>query len=166
MPMPMPMPVARARSLATGALGRLTSRARKARAAPVAAPAPRTTYAPAADDKADAGEVVWAWVPFEEDASRGKDRPVLVLGREGDDLLCLGLSSQDHDLDADQEARAGRFWMDIGTGGWDAERRPSEVRLDRLLRLHPTAVRRVGCAVEESTFDAVVAEARRHGTMA
>jgi hypothetical protein len=41
------------------------------------------------------------------------------------------LTSKDHDRDAAAEARAGRQWMDVGTGGWDRERRPSEVRLDR-----------------------------------
>ena len=47
--------------------------------------------------------------------------------------LGLMLTSQDHDRDAADEARWGRHWMDVGTGGWDRERRPSEVRLDRLL---------------------------------
>ena len=44
--------------------------------------------------------------------------------------------------------------MDIGTGAWDARRRPSEVRLNRLLRLDPADVRREGAALPE-TFDAV-----------
>ena len=42
--------------------------------------APDGSYAPAPDGEPDPGEVVWAWVPYEEDASRGKDRPVLVIG--------------------------------------------------------------------------------------
>src|SRR3546814_4288566 len=61
------------------------------------------------------GEVVWAWVPYEGDPAQGKDRPVLVIGRDGGSLLALQLSSQDHDLDAEDEARFGRYWMDIGT---------------------------------------------------
>ena len=44
------------------------------------------------------------------------------------------LTSKDHDRDAADEARWGRHWMDVGTGGWDRQRRPSEVRLDRLIR--------------------------------
>ena len=39
------------------------------------------TYAPEIDGEPDPGEVVWAWVPYEDDPSQGKDRPVLVLGR-------------------------------------------------------------------------------------
>ena len=80
---------------------------------------------------------MWAWVPYEDDPSQGKDRPVLLLAQSGDEWLGLMLSSQDHDVDAEDEARYGRYWMDVGAGGWDREGRPSEVRLDRLLRLQP-----------------------------
>jgi hypothetical protein len=106
--------------------------------------------------------VVWAWVAYEDDPSRGKDRPVLVIGRDGDSLLCLQLTSKDHDRDADDEARWGRYWMDVGSGGWDAEQRPSEVRIDRLPRVPEGEVRREGAALDEVTFDAVVAAAREH----
>lgn len=123
---------------------------------------PRLGYAPVADDRADPGEVVWAWVPYEEDASRGKDRPVLVIGREGPRLLALPLTGQDHDRDAAQEAAAGRYWTDIGSGDWDHRRRPSEARVDRLLRLERDAVRRTGAQLDENVFDRVLAEVRRH----
>ena len=113
-----------------------------------------------ADGRPDPGEVCWAWVAYEEDATQGKDRPVLVIGTEGDDLLALQLTSKDHDRDADQERRSGREWMDVGTGAWDAQRRPSEVRLNRLLHLDPAGVRREGAALDRSVFDAVVAAAR------
>jgi hypothetical protein len=117
-------------------------------------------YAPEVDGEPDPGEVVWAWVPYEDDPAQGKDRPVLVLDTDGDGWTGLMLSSQDHDRDAADEARFGRHWMDVGTGGWDSERRPSEVRLDRLLRLERDGVRREGAALDEKIFAAVV-EARR-----
>jgi hypothetical protein len=100
-------------------------------------------------------------VPYDEGDGRGKDRPVLVIGRRGEDLLGLMLSSQDHDRDAADEARYGRVWTDLGTGAWDARGRPSEVRLDRLLELAPGSVRREGAALDRARFDRVVAEARR-----
>ena len=51
--------------------------------------------------------------------------------------------------------------MDVGTGGWDREGRPSEVRLDRLLRLEDCAIRREGCGAGRTRlFDEVVARAR------
>ena len=121
---------------------------------------PDVEYRPRDDDRPDPGEIVWAWVPFDEGDGRGKDRPVLVIGRRDDDLLGLQLSSQDHDLDAADEARHGRFWTDIGTGAWDRQGRPSEVRLDRLLVLDPARVRREGAALGRELFERVVAEAR------
>jgi hypothetical protein len=72
------------------------------------------------------------------------------------------LTSKDHDRDAEDEARHGRHWMDIGAGAWDAERRPSEVRLDRLVILRDDAIRREGAAVSREVFERVVAEARRY----
>jgi hypothetical protein len=123
----------------------------------------RVEYAPHPDGLADPGEVVWAWVPFEEGDGRGKDRPVLVVGRDGELLLGLMLTSKDHDRDAADEARWGRQWMDIGTGAWDARGRPSEVRLDRVLRLSPSAVRREGASLDRARFDQVARALSRAG---
>jgi len=114
-------------------------------------------YAPQADGQPDPGEVVWAWVPFEEDHSQGKDRPVLVIARHGGNLLGLMLTSKDHDRDEQQEARYGRVWLDLGPGAWDREGRPSEVRLDRILQLDPAAVRREGAALDRAAFKQVAA---------
>jgi len=121
---------------------------------------PVVEYAPEADGEPDPGEVVWAWVPYEDDPSQGKDRPVLVLAEDGDGWVGLMLSSKDHDLDAAQEARNGRRWMDVGTGAWDSQRRPSEVRLDRPIRLDRGSVRREGAALDPAVFEAVVAAVR------
>ena len=121
------------------------------------------SYEPAiGNGDADPGEVVWGWVPYEDDPAQGKDRPVLVIGEKGGQLLCLMLTSKDHDRDEAQEARHGRQWMDVGTGGWDSERRPSEVRLDRLIRMAPGDVRREGDALAKEIFDDVINAARAH----
>ncbi len=40
-------------------------------------------YAPKPDGRPDPGEVVWAWVPYEDDPNQGKDRPVLLVARDG-----------------------------------------------------------------------------------
>ena len=69
------------RSRVAGLLSRATS------SAPVSSPVPSDTgarYAPERDGEPDPGEVVWAWVPYEDDPSQGKDRPVLVLQTDGD----------------------------------------------------------------------------------
>ena len=138
------------------------STAPRRRAARRHAPAvPDLEYRPRADGRPDPGEIVWTWVPYDEGDGRGKDRPVLVIGRRGDDLLGLMLTSKDHDRDAADEARHGRLWTDLGTGSWDPRGRPSEVRLDRLLELEPAAVRREGATLDRARFDRVVTEARR-----
>lgn len=123
---------------------------------------PVIVYAPHDDDRPDPGEVVWTWVPFEEDTSVGKDRPVLVIGLDGVWLLASQLTSKDHDRDADQEASQGRYWMDIGNGPWDSRHRPSEVRLDRIVRVSPAHVRRGGGRLSEATFKKVGIAIRAH----
>ncbi|KRA31366.1 MULTISPECIES: type II toxin-antitoxin system PemK/MazF family toxin [unclassified Nocardioides] len=120
------------------------------------------TYAPRRDGDPDPGEVVWAWVPYEDDPLQGKDRPVLVIGTTiGPDghttVDCLVMTSKDHDRDQAQEAAAGRQWMDVGSGGWDREGRPSEVRLNRLVVLDAADVRREGSAIDQTIYDAVLA---------
>ena len=119
-------------------------------------------YRPEADGQPDPGEVVWGWVPYEDDPSQGKDRPVLLIGEQGGKYVGLYLTSKDHDRDADDEARYGRYWMDVGTGGWDSQGRPSEVRLDRLIELDPADCRREGAALPKEIFDQVIAAAREH----
>jgi PemK-like, MazF-like toxin of type II toxin-antitoxin system len=143
---------------------RLAEAGRRLLHAPGATSAPSgvdVEYRPHDDGRPDPGEVVWAWVPFDEGDGRGKDRPVLVIGRRGGTLLGLQLTSKDHDRDAADEARFGRIWTDVGSGAWDSRGRPSEVRLDRLLELDPSTVRREGAALDRDRFDRVVAEARR-----
>ncbi|MBO1032377.1 type II toxin-antitoxin system PemK/MazF family toxin [Tessaracoccus sp. SD287] len=117
-------------------------------------------YSPVPGTEPDPGEVVWTWVPFEEDHHRGKDRPVLLIARDGDWLLGLPLTSKDHDRDAAQEAGAGRYWVDVGTGPWDTRGRPSEARVDRIIRVNPNSVRRIGGQVSEQVFAEVAREVR------
>jgi hypothetical protein len=117
-------------------------------------------YDPHPDGKPDPGEIVWTWVPYEDDSSQGKDRPVLLIGRSGKSLIALMLTSKDHHRNAAQEARAGRHWFDIGAGAWDSQRRPSEVRLDRLLSVDPAAVRREGATIDRARFDAIMSARR------
>jgi mRNA-degrading endonuclease toxin of MazEF toxin-antitoxin module len=95
-------------------------------------------------------------VPFEEDPTRGKDRPVVVLGRPAQgrrgDLVVLMLSTKDHAGDPG--------WLVLGAGGWDRQGRVSSVRIDRVLAVAPDAVRREGAALERDRFDKVVAALR------
>ena len=133
------------------------------------------TYAPHEDDRPDPGEIVWAWVHYEEDLSQGKDRPVLVLAEEdasaggadgsGSVLVALMLTSRDRtEAGATRTDEHGATWVDIGSGDWDRQGRPSEVRADRLLRLVPSTVRREGARLDRERFDRVVAAVRSVGS--
>ncbi len=97
-------------------------------------------------------------MPYEEDHTQGKDRPVLVVGHDGPWLLALMLTSKDHTRDAASEAQRGRRWLDIGSGPWDTRGRDSEVRLDRVLRIDPEQVRREGAIMDRATFSLVTAQ--------
>jgi hypothetical protein len=123
---------------------------------------PQLEYAPQPDGAPDPGEIVWTWVPFEEDHSQGKDRPVLLIGHDGPWLLGLQLTSKDHDRDAEQESRAGRIWVDIGEGAWDRRGRPSEVRVNRVLRIDPAGIRREGSVLSRERFEEVATAVRAH----
>jgi len=104
-------------------------------------------YSPDLDGLADPGEVVWAWVPFEDDPAVGKDRPLLVVGRTGRFLLALMLSSKPHE---------SQDWLDLGAGAWDDDGRPSWLRLDRAYELHEDDLRREGAALPPDRFGHVV----------
>ena len=116
----------------------------------------QVVYRPDRDGDADPGEVVWAWVPYEDDPRQGKDRPVVVIGQAGDRLAVVALTSRPHPERRDQIA--------VGTGPWDREGRESYARLDRILGLRPDQVRREGSALERHRFDELVAAlSRRRG---
>lgn len=125
----------------------------EARSAPAGERARAISYSPDLDGAADPGEIVWAWVPFEENDGRGKDRPLLVVGRGDGDLLGLMLSSQ--------HSRAGdRDWVSIGSGDWDREGRESFIRLDRVLEIGEHDIRREGAVLDRERFDRVAGELR------
>lgn len=111
-------------------------------------------YSPVPDDRPDPGEIVWTWVPYEEDHCRGKDRPVLLVGRYGKYLLAAMLTTKDRNNDHSQDPD----YIDIGTGPWDVKRRPSEVKLDRILQINPDDVRRNGAVLSREKFEKVQAQ--------
>ena len=112
----------------------------------------RPVYAPQPDGDPDPGEVVWAWVPYEDDPTQGKDRPVLLIGRHGTRLLALMMTSRDRNNAGSSDPR----YLDVGTGPWDSKGRPSEVKLDRVLQLDPDSVRREGAVMDARVFQRVV----------
>jgi hypothetical protein len=120
---------------------------------PTAQRARKLVYAPDLDGRADPGEIVWNWVVYEDDPTCGKDRPVLVVGRDRRTLLGLMLSSQEYHRDDPD-------WVSIGSGSWDYEARPSWVRLDRVLDVPEESIRREGAILDREMFEVVAARLR------
>jgi hypothetical protein len=104
-------------------------------------------YSPRQDGDPDPGEVVWAWVPFEEDHAQGKDRPVAIIGRRGSHLVGVPLTTKRNEREAQ---------VNMGTGGWDPKRRTSYARVWRLLDVAPDSARREGSVLDVQRFEALV----------
>ncbi|PZU46251.1 MAG: PemK domain-containing protein [Microbacterium sp.] len=117
----------------------------------------RLEYAPRRNGEPDAGEIVWAWVPYEEDPSQGKDRPLLVIGRaDTTHVYALKLTSRERDGARDHVA--------LGSGPWDASGRPSWVDIDQVYRLHRYGIRREAAPLPRESFERLARIlARRHG---
>ena len=109
-------------------------------------------YSPCLDGDPDPGEVVWTWVPYEDDPSQGKDRPVAIIGRRGQHLLGVALTSKQKD---------NEIQVPIGTGSWDREGRVSYAKVERVLDVVPTSVRREGAVLSRAHFDHIVAGVQR-----
>lgn len=99
------------------------------------------------DGKADPGEVVWAKIPFEENPSMSKDRPVLIIGRsaDGKNLVGVQLTSKD---------KTGR--TPIGKGDWDKQGRDSYLNTDRFVQINDKNYRREGSFMRKPVFQGIV----------
>jgi hypothetical protein len=107
-------------------------------------------YAPDRDGSPDAGEIVWTWVPYEENDGRGKDRPVLVIGRQSPDrVYAVRMTSKAHEGDRD--------YLSIGSGQWDSQGRESWVDIEQLYSVHETGLRREAAALDRSRYRRVAA---------
>lgn len=112
-------------------------------------------YSPDLDGLADPGEIVWTWVPYEDDPHRGKDRPLLIVGRRGRWLLGMMISSKGND---------SPDWLELGTGDWDRGSRVSYLRLDRIYELDEDDIRREGAVLDPQRFVRVATVLmKRHG---
>ncbi|RWZ61425.1 type II toxin-antitoxin system PemK/MazF family toxin [Labedella populi] len=107
-------------------------------------------YTPSADGVPDPGEIVWTWVPYEENDGRGKDRPVLIVAAGLDGFaLAVQLTSKDRTGDRDH--------LTVGSGDWDGQHRESWARLDRVFRVHAGSVRREASFLPEKAYRRVAA---------
>lgn len=110
----------------------------------------RLEYSPHKDGHPDAGEIVWTWVPYVENDGRGKDRPVLIIGRHtADRVYAVKLTSKE------KPGRDDR--LGIGSGPWDSSGRASWVDIDQLYSVHHDGLRREAAALDLDRFSRVAA---------
>lgn len=105
-------------------------------------------YSPAKDGAPDSGEIIWTWVPYEENDGRGKDRPVLVIGRQSAErVYAVRMTSKAHDRDRD--------YLPIGSGSWDSQGRESWVDVEQLYSVHDGGMRREAAVLNRALYDRV-----------
>ena len=132
---------------------RLANREAATVARPTADLARSIVYAPDMDGQTDPGEVVWAPVMLEGDTEKSRERAVVVVGRHKQILLGALISTHDRHADSPH-------WLFIGSGAWDPEGRPSWVRLDRILEVPESGIRRSGAIMPRRRFDRIAARLR------
>jgi mRNA-degrading endonuclease toxin of MazEF toxin-antitoxin module len=107
------------------------------------------SYEPLPDGKPDPGEVIWVWIPYEEDPTVGKDRPAVAVGwvpsTPEDDVAVVPLTSK---------WRSGQ--VSVGLGSWDGGRKRSYAKVDQLYVVNRNDVRREGSSLPKPVFDTVV----------
>jgi len=105
-------------------------------------------YSPSRNRLPDSGEIIWTWVPYEENDGRGKDRPVLVIGRHSADrVYAVRMTSKAHDRDRD--------FISIGSGAWDGQGRESWVDIEQLYSVHHDGMRREAAALDAGRYSRV-----------
>lgn len=102
-------------------------------------------YSPSRNDAPDSGEIIWTWVPYEENDGRGKDRPVLVIGRHtAERVYAVRMTSKPHDRDRD--------YLPIGSGAWDVRGRESWVDIEQLYSVHHDGMRREAAVLDAQRY--------------
>lgn len=104
-----------------------------------------------------AGDVVWAEMRFEERRD-SKDRPVVVVGRRGPNVLVLKCTTQ---TPTDRHGRLRAGYVSIGSGEWDRQRRHSWVDCRRTETIKTTQIRRRAGAVDPRIMRQLRREQRR-----
>lgn len=104
-------------------------------------------YSPRMDGDPDPGDVVWAWVPFEEDPTQGKDRPLVVIGRRGNTLVGVPLTTKQNPNEAQ---------LEVGSGDWDPQGRVGYARIWRMMDIDDQSMRREGAVLDRRRFDQLV----------
>lgn len=126
-------------------------------ARPAADVARSIVYAPDMDGHADSGEIVYAPVRLDGETAESHERAVVVIGRHRQELLGALIS-------ADERHADDHRWLYIGTGSYESGARPSWVRLDKVLIVPESGIRRSGTVLPRRRFERIAHRLRSdHG---
>ncbi|VEH09218.1 PemK-like protein [Corynebacterium kutscheri] len=109
-------------------------------------------YAPDMDGQVDPGEIVWFIAPV--DKHSGEERAMVVIARTGDTVYGLLISANAHH---DKE----ETWLDIGAGPWNKKGHNAWVRLDKVITVPETSLRREGSVIPQQRFDRIARRLRK-----
>ena len=110
-------------------------------------------YAPDMDGQADPGEVIWVWIQPNLPGHPARERAMVVVGRSQHLLLGLLISPNPEHANEDN-------WIDIGSGGWDVAGRQCWARLDKILEVPESTIRRQGAIIPKSRFERIAQRLR------
>lgn len=122
-------------------------------ARPTAELARTVVYSPDMDGQADPGEVVWIPLQLEGETAALRERGVVVVGRQGQHLLGMLISTRTEHADQPE-------WLFIGSGSWNEDPKPSWVRIDRVLLVPESGIRRAGAVMPRKRFELIAAKLR------
>ena len=105
------------------------------------------------DGQADPGEVIWVWIQPNLPGHPARERAMVVVGRSQHLLLGLLISPNPEHANEDN-------WIDIGSGGWDVAGRQCWVRLDKILEVPESTIRRQGAIMPKSRFERIAQRLR------
>lgn len=115
-------------------------------ARPTAELARTIVYSPDMDGQADPGEVVWIPLQLESEEAPLSERAVVVVGRQGPHLLGMLISTREEHANQPE-------WLSIGSSSWNENPKPSWVRIDRVLLVPESGIRRAGAVMPRKRFE-------------
>lgn len=115
---------------------------------------PRSVFfTPDMDGQVDSGEVVWVCTPGETAHCAPQERAILVIARTRTEVIGLLISPNPQHTTEDN-------WLEIGTGEWDEDGRECWIRMDRVIEVPETQIRRQGTLFPPRRFERIANQLR------
>lgn len=110
-------------------------------------------YAPNMDGQVDPGEVVFFLAQGDNASDQPQERALIVVGRIGDQITGLLTSPNPNN-------QWKKTWIDIGAGPWDTQGRQAWARVDKVIRISESDIRRQGAVIPPARFERIAMRLR------